>query len=205
MTSIVECMYGSQTFSTTSAKISTFALLPGDRKRTFPSRVMTEVGRRMHAASIDGHKLHGYWYTARYEHVEGMLLMIQMMSTVLRARRNNAAMLISLRESAESLLVQARISPHREAVFDTISAFVGRGDIISPAEAIELGYVLDTGYINTFFDMEEIEEVFDVSVLAAGTSDRPEVIEVSTVGGKKIKVLSAPKPKRKVVVRRKSR
>ena len=205
MTSIVECAYGGQTFSGTSAKISTFALLPGERKRTFPSKVMTEAGRSMHAASTDGHKLHGYWHTARYESVEGMLLMIQVMNTVMGARRNNAAMLISLRESAESLLVQARISPHRDAVFSTISAFVGRGDILSPAEATELGYVLDTGYINTFFDMEEIEEVFDVSVLAAGTADRPEVIEVATGGGEKIKVLASPKPKRKVVVRRKSR
>ena len=205
MTGLVECTYGGQTFSSTSAKISTFALLPGDRKRTFPSRVMTENRRDMHAASIDGHKLHGYWYTARYEHVEGMLLMIQVMNTVLGARRNNASMLISLRESAESLLVQAHISPHRDAVFNTISAFVGRGDILSPAEAIELGYVLDTGYINTFFDMEEIEEVFDVSVLAAGTADRPEVIEVATGSGEKVKVLSSPKPKRKVVVRRKSK
>jgi len=198
---LIELTYGSQTFDTTSAKIACFCMLPGNKIRVFPSTVMNERVRNSNAASIDGHKLHGYWTNARYDLVEGMVLMIQVTNSVRAARRNNASMLIALRDSAPSLLVQARIVPHRNAVFNSINAFAGNGDIISPSEAEELGYVLDRGYVDTFFHPEEVEEVFDVTELSPGT-DRPEIIEIRSVEGESVKVLGAPKPKRRVVVKR---
>jgi hypothetical protein len=176
-------------------------MLPGDKKKVFPASVMNERSRRSNAASIDGHKLHGFWTTAQYQAVEGMVLMIQVVSTVRAARRNNASMLLALRESAGSILVQARITPHRDAVFNSINAFTGLADIISPAEAEELGYILDRRYVDTFFHKEEVEEVFNVEELSPGT-DRPEILEVRSPDGGLVKVLGAPKPKRRVVVKR---
>lgn len=199
---LVEVCYGSQTFSTTSAKVAIFCLLPGNKAKSFPDKVMTQARKSSFPASTDGHRLHGFWTTAIYHHVEGMMLMVQVLNSVRGAQRNNASMLLSLRETGPTLMVQANISPHRDAALSKVTAFIGKADIMSPAEAMELGYVLDRNYIDTFFHQDEIEEVFDIQELSPATTDKPEIMEVSEPTGEKRKVLVSPKRKRRIVIRK---
>lgn len=207
-TTVVQVMHGHQTFRGTSSKVNVFAFntenLPGVQSRCFPSSILSAIGRATKApASIDNFADHGHWYTARMDHKEGTVLLLQVSNTMNGRPYSGAAVLLRLREEAPAVSVNAKLPAHRESVYNILPVFVGNADVLTVEEATDLGADMTSAYIDNYLDdEEEFEECWEVQGLNQGKTPKPTVEKVTTVTGETKAVVVGSQPRRRIRVRR---
>lgn len=205
---VVQVMHGHQTFRGTSSKINVFAFntenLPGVQSRCFPSSILSAIGRATKApASIDNFADHGHWYTARMDHKEGAVLLLQVSNTMNGRPYSGAGVLLRLREEAPAVSVNAKLPAHRESVYNILPVFVGNADVLTVEEATDLGADMTSAYIDNYLDdEEEFEECWEVQGLNQGKTPKPTVEKVTTVTGETKAVVVGSQPRRRIRVRR---
>lgn len=201
-------MHGHQTFRGTSSKINAFAFntekLPGVQSRTFPSSLMHSIGRATKTpASIDNFADHGHWYTARLEHKEGVVILLQVSNTMNARPYSGAGVLLRLRAEAPAISVNAELPANRESVYNVLPVFVGNADVLTVEEATALGATMTSAYIDNYLDdEEEFEECWTIQGLNQGKTPRPTVEQVKTVTGETKAVVVGSQPRRRIRVRR---
>ena len=206
--SVVQLMHGHQTFKGTSSKVNVFAFntqnLAGIQSRCFPSSLLHAIGRATKApASIDNFADHGHWYTARMEHSEGVLILLQVSNTMNGRPYSGAGVLLRLREEAPAISVNAKLPAHRESVYNILPAFVGNADVLTVEEATDLGATMTSAYVDNYLDdEEEFEECWEVQGLNQGKTPKPTVEKVTTVTGETKAVVVGSQPRRRIRVRR---
>jgi len=205
---IVQIMHGHQTFKGTSSKINAFAFnteeLPGVQSRTFPSALMHAHGRPQKVpASKDGFKDHGHWYTARLEHKEGTVIMVQATNTMNGRPYSGASCIVRLREDAPAISINAKLPSHRDSVYNILPAFIGNADVLTVEEAVDLGATMTDAYVENYLrDEDEFEECWEVCPLNKGNTPKPSIEMVRTVSGEKRAVVVGSEPRRRIRVRR---
>jgi len=202
---VIQLIHGSQTFKNASSKVNVFVMrADGTAKRDFPNKQMSSVKgtSTQTPAALDGFADHGKWYGTRYEAKEGAILMLQASTTYHGAPYNNGCMLLALRENAPLLKVDVITPPNNNATYQRVPAFSGKADSITVEESKDYGIVMPKNFINNYFDEEELEELFDVSILTEGTR-RPEMMSVRNEKGRVRKVAVVKEGGRRVRIRRK--
>lgn len=206
----INLSYGSQTFKGSSSKITTWAMrCSGDSMRDFPDKALQAMfGTGAYGktpASSNGLDTHGVWYTRAYENRDGVVLCIQASTTVSGTPYNDGAIFLHLDHNAPLLKVDVSLRPNRDAVYDNITAFVGRGYLIK-REELRKNYniQLRTSYLSRYMDEEEVDELFTVNTISTG-ADRPEFIQVRSSKGKDtVAAIRAP-ARRRIRLRRNKR
>ncbi len=197
---IVNTMYGSQSFQSTSAKIHLFAMMcNGGYDRVFLSKAGKIVGRYTKICASDKDiETNGCWFSSCMEVKEGTVVAVS--SSVSRLGRVYAegVLLVSLRKEAPLITIDVKVfSPNKVARFKKINAFIGRGDILETQELLDFNINYPKGMLSRFFDAEEIDELYTIRNLQEGVP-RPEMVLVPTGEGK-TKNIRMPKGKRRII------
>jgi hypothetical protein len=199
---IAEIMFGEQTFSGSTAKVTVQALILQDLKdgrhtsKMFPSKVLKKHGHgSAEMASIDHDGRHGQWYRHALIAEDGVILFFTGSAYVSRRPMYDAGAIIRLRQSGPFQRVRFVLPTEPSATFQSLPMFTGRGDLLTPKELEELGYAINRGQIDTFFDEEELEEALIVEELGAAIEDKPTLMTVRQNDGSEsvLEVPSAPK------------
>lgn len=127
--------------------------------------------------------------------------MIQATTSFRGAPYNQGITMIALRDEGPLIQVNVNLRPDRNAVYETLNAFSGRGDIIPVEEIEDYSIHFNDRFISNFFDEEELEELFVINTVAKG-KPKPDMIEVATEQGGVRKVAIDTGPKRRVRIRR---
>lgn len=198
----IEVTHGSCTFKYSSAKVVVFALPKNTTTRIFPSMVLSTIGTRLSVpASTDNYKGHGMWHKSQLESKNGTILLVQVQISRNGKRWADGSCILHLRHDAPLIEVGARVATDGLATYKTLKAFMGRADILSVEEAKDLGILMRDGYVNTFFEEDELEEVFDIVEHDAGTT-MPKIVKVAQPDGTEEGVMVAPTPGRRIRIRR---
>lgn len=205
---VVQIMHGHQTFKNTSSKVNAFAFniekLQGVQPRCFPSSLLQGIGRATKVpAAIDNFADHGHWFTARFHHNEGTILMLQVSNTMNARPYSGASVILRLRDDAPAISINAKLPANRDSVYNVLPAFVGNADVLTVKEAKALGAQMTSGYIDNYLDdEEELEECWDIQGLNKGNSPKPTVERFKTVTGETKAVVVGSQPRRRIRVRR---
>lgn len=96
----------------------------------------------------------------------------------------SGAILLRIRNTAALLNIIAKLPIGPDNLLgDTHSVFRGCADILSPQEAVVFGIQVPSRYVQQYFDVDEVEECFDIRELRPETAKRPEAQLVSTGSG----------------------
>lgn len=198
-------MYGSQTFSNSSAKIHTFVMQrDGTDRREFPDKQLMAQkaggSSNKFLAAINGVADHGVWYRKTYEAKNGVVMALSAKTTRNSAPYNNGVMFIALRDTGPLINVNVAICPNRNAVYESILVFQGNGDVLSDEDLENYGIVLPRTVARNTRNAEELEELFTVTTLSPGEA-RPQTIEVRESNGKVRKVQIIPEKSRRIRIR----
>jgi len=204
--SVIQLLHGNQTFKNTSTKINVFVMRADKTdKRDFPNKHLEQVKGTYSAvpAALDGYKDHGTWYNTRYTPQDGRVLLIMANTTYHGSPYSNGAMLVCLREEAPLLKIDVNNNAfNANAVHQVVPTFSGNADILTLDEVEDYGIVFNHNFINNYFDEEEVDELFSISVLSRGTP-RPKMLEVRTPEGSVRKVAIGAEGSRRIRIRRK--
>jgi len=199
--SAIMIMYGSHTFKTASSKVNLFYVPKDGSSRIFPSRILNkQASSSVVSGSSKGGTLHGKWITDTLDAEEGAVILVQTVSSTKGRQYLGGAIALQLRDGADLVKVEARLSANPDATYAALPAFVGMADILTPQEVLDLGCSLRGGYIRNYMDEEEVDEAFNVSILSKGTG-KPPTVELSDCFGNKKKVVVDPVPRRRIRVR----
>ena len=200
----VTIMYGNHTFKHSSSRVTVHACPTDGSKRVFPVDVLGggRAKPKHLSAAKNGYEDHGSWYRGQYLHKDGVILSLQLNVSYNGATRTSAVMLVRLREGANLIMVNAVLSKDAGATYGTLPAFTGHADVLSLAEAEELGVEFPRGMRGVYFDEEEIEEEFEVVELAEGTiPEKPQTVKVKRGGETKVVMIQGTKRRRLKVKR----
>ena len=115
---------------------------------------------------------------------------------------SDGAVILRLRPGAATLNIGATLPPARDNFLGTrFCMFQGAADILSVEEAELLGFRIPAGYVEKFFDLEQIEERFDVMEMAPAAIAQPELQVVATSNGQQVVEIAAT-PQRRMRFRR---
>lgn len=203
----VSFRWGSQTFARASSKINVFAMrADGTHNRDFPGKALPDTNRKNGVnpktpASVNDVESHGCWYAKEHESINGVIICVQATTNVNGAPYNAGATFIRLDADGPYIRVRVLLRPSRDARFNQIDAFMGRGHILDPEELPSYGVKLTRSYLDNYTDGEEIEELFVVEELSEGCS-KPQIVNVRMRGGESKSIALPTEVRRKLRVRK---
>lgn len=176
----INTIHGSQRGKRGCAVVNVFILPIDGGRKSFPSNVLPVVGRPSRvAAGSNGLTSSGTWTHTTMDVVEGAILMIHAVKTVNRAQRSNCCKLVQLRSTGPLIQIEAEMNHDTDMLHqERLPSFTGRGDILTGAQAKELGANITTKELTYFHEEEEVEEAFTVTVIAAPTKSEPKTVKV---------------------------
>jgi hypothetical protein len=224
--SLITVTYGNQVFDNRMSTLGVFMYLRNTGEATEAQRMSVTAARKALAedpttmervsraitgktpASTDGYEGHGVWYPVTMAQPDDTkkdaVLLLTGQETYRGAIRSQGALLIKLRKNGPLLHVGFKPCPHRLAMFSSVQAFYGRGDLLSLKEAEGYGVFLHPKYTNNFFELEEIEELFSIEEEAEELDTRPVLQEIKTTTGETKKIFMQKEKTRKLRIRQRS-
>jgi|SRR5471030_1529920 len=137
-------------------------------------------------------QINGTMYQDQCTHENGTIIMLQASKKRGGAALADGCILLRLRETAPLLNISGKLPLGAENLLgEGYLLFLGRADILSAEEVAVYQISVPARFVDTFFSMEEIDELFDVTEVASGTAERPEVALISTSTGLVVKEISA--------------
>lgn len=199
--------YGSQSFSgdggrggTSGSNYVWLVHSDGSGSKVFPSKVREVLSRTVTPAAISGAPEYGQWTRELVATEEGDILMSNATVSINGSIWAQAACFFRIRRGAPLMQLFAKFRPHRLAVNSRMPVFSTRADVLSADELEDYGVSLRASWLAAYCDQEEVDEVYDLVVVAAG-SDRPEMVRIETSAGE----VSQPVPaqsRRRIRIRR---
>ena len=191
---------GHQTFKKTSAKVYIFAMEGnGTHDRRFLHERGEKVGGMLKTpASSHDTPDNGEWFTSKLQMEEDIVVSISSTISVQGVINAEGVVLLYLRDDAPLISVRVDVrSPKRGAKHQSVTAFIGRADILNVKEAGDFNIVYPRGIISRFFDEEELEEIYTIRELQKG-KPRPTMVRVPTKDGRVKSVRLQKGPRRRV-------
>lgn len=200
--------YGSHTFAHTSAKVNVFIMRQdGTNIGGFPNKTLPSVGDgrpQTTAAAVDGYYAHGRWFSQLLGSENNRILRIDVSVTRAKSPYADASVYVLLNSQAPSIRIEADLcTDEHNAVYRTVSVFIGRGWVLEHDRLEELGIVVPPFFRRAKLQAEEIDELITVHQIAPGVATPPDTATVSTPEGP-VSVAIPAAPTRRIRVRRKS-
>lgn len=131
------------------------------------------------------------------EHPAYTLILLQSSRTKNGQLFAEGSLILRLREGADMLSISAILPTGPESVLgDRIQVFVGEADICLPEELTLLGVAIPKYYVDRYMNQEEIDELFDVSVVRQGLINKPRLVGVATSEGMVVRAVGEEAPRR---------
>jgi hypothetical protein len=196
------CGYGKATLSTSTTTLSAYRVQPPFARDSLVTSGMRNRGTSsMHNVGQHG-EINGRMYMDTVWHDPGTIVLLTASKTFRGITQSDGGILLRLRVGAAHLNIQAALPTGLDNYLGpSFCMFSGCADLLSVEEADVLGIRIPRGYIEKFFDPEQIEERFSVTEIAAETIPRPEFMVVATPTGTKIKEV-AHAPSRRIRIRK---
>lgn len=194
--------FGKAVLSTSTTTFSVMRVVgPWNREPAATSGVRRPGTATKHFVGAHG-DMNGTLYADVVEHEPGTFLLVSASKTVKGSPVSEGSIILRLRPGAAVLNVIGKLPPASENMFGTnFSLFQGNADILSVEEAELLGLRVPRGYVDRFFDPEEIGERFDVVEITPEVTAKPEFAPIITPSGVKVVEVAAA-PTRRIKVRR---
>jgi len=144
----------------------------------------------------------GALITARSEHENGTIILLQASWKRMRAPVADGALFFRLRAGAPLYRVDAKVPTGRENMYgDRFTIFSAYADIMNPDDLQQAGIVLPAQYENKFMSDEEIQECFYLMQLAPESAPRPAPVAILGAAGVVYREM-AQVPARRIRIRR---
>ncbi len=141
--------------------------------------------------------IHGNMYSDRCAIPDGTILMFQSQWRRGSVSTKDGCVLLRLRPGAATLNIKARLPHGPESLLgDVYQVFMGNADILSPEEAQVMKIDVPARFIQTYFNLEEVEECFIIDELNPERERKPDIALVSTSQGLVVKEVPAPATRR---------
>lgn len=185
----IQVGYGKATFPDNSATFAAF-VVEAPFKRTLVSKAFPKVGqtRRM---PVSAHPdIDGWLFEDTVPLPDGTIVCIQASRRFKGRSVCDGAIFIRTRLGGASLLISAHIPHDARCTHQTNQhvMFCGYGDILTYEEATEEGIDINSNFRYGFMDEEEVEETFNVQVIAPAKAAKPKVEKVVNVDGEEVKL-----------------
>lgn len=146
--------------------------------------------------------INGTIYGDTVEHDPGTFILLTSSRTRGQSPVEDGAVILRLRPSAARIVVQGCLPSMQDNHFgDYVTMFEGNADILSVDEAELHGLRVPRGFVQRFFDPEQVNARFVVTELVAEVADKPQFAAVATATG--VEVMQVPAaPSRRIRIRR---
>ena len=147
-------------------------------------------------------EINGVLFSDRVQLAPGTLAMLSVTKTMRGATIAQGTVLLRLRPRAAVISVCAKIPASRENFFGpSFNLFHGPADIMSVEEIELLGVRIPNRFREMFFNMDEINELIEITEITGEVAARPEISAVSTPEGVVIREVPA-EPRRRITLRK---
>lgn len=166
--------FGKCTFPTTTLRLSAFAVSDNTVfvDKAFPVLQKIWIPTSLHD------KYDGGFFNQVFDIPDGTILRLQASKTYRGLVSSEAAIHIRVRSDAATLSVALITPVDRRNDLDQVSAFMGRGDILSSDELLEMGVELSKSFVNRFLCIDEINECFIVTEIEPELNRPPAIVGV---------------------------
>lgn len=181
--------YGKATFPHTSVTIAGFAV-EAPFVRTLASKKLTKIGATNRMPVSAHPDIDGWLYSETIDVPDGTILLIQTSRKFRGSGLYDGALFIRARKDGDALLISAHIPPDARCTLPTHQhvVFSGNGDILTvedlDAEGIEPG----ERYTDAFMTEEEVEEAYNIQVIAKARAPAPKIEKVLNDEGEEVKL-----------------
>lgn len=162
--------------------------------------VSTGIRSRGTAVHLDvgrNNGINGNLYGDEVTHESGTIIMLTASRSIKGSPISDGAILLRLRQGAAYLNISGFLPTGPDNYCgDRFAMFQGNADIMSVEEVELLGIRVPHGYVQKFFDPEQIAECFDVVELRPAMAAKPEIVAVMTPSGVKIQEVAAAPSRR---------
>ena len=183
---IVSVGYGKENFSTQSASIAVFNVMP-DFKREFPSKVFRRQGGLQRYPASQYPEVNGYLFLESMVVPEGAILCIQASHRYRGSPIRDGAVFVRVRNDGPTLLIKAKLPANAEAlVSGDFLVFQGKADLMGLDDLAVYGVFPPNNWSGAFLDSEEVLECFIIDEIAKESAPRLAVERVETSDGEAV-------------------
>ena len=203
----IELCSGRATFKREAVSIGVYGMAAdGTSHRGTPSKMGlgSVCSASYNLASKSGYSANGYWNAKTYEARDGVILQIQANRSSANALDCIAGFIfIRLRKDAGVKLINVKVPYNSDALYGrSIKVFLGSGDIIPVEELRNYGVSLRETTINSYGQPDNIDKLFSIECISAGSVCRTETVTVETKEGVVQTYTIPKKPPRRLRVRK---
>lgn len=198
----VSLTYGTVNLKTASATLASLRVTAPFKKESAANTGRSEQASKEYFQSTQHREIGGGFTRQRVMHPEGTLLVLQASQTKRGVMYAEAAIFLRLRAGADLLNINVKLPVSQESrLGDTLQAFVGEADILTYEEIRLLGINVPKHYIDRYGNEDELDEMFETSVVRKGNISKPQLVAVATSEGTVIRAVGT-EAVRRVKIRR---
>lgn len=187
---VISVSFGKETFATTSVSLSAFVVV-APFERTLPSKTYKRQGACVSFPASAHPEINGCLYVDAVRIPDDVIMILQCSHKMRSSPVLDGAILLRTRTTGPMLTIHAALPVAREALTTgDFLVFQGRADVLTKAEAEDLGLEIPKHWAQAFLDKEEVKECYTISELspALAAKPTPPPMEVLDVDGEKVKV-----------------
>lgn len=185
--------YGKANFKTRSIVLTAF-IVEAPYKRTLVSKRYQKVGKTIVQQATSTPDIGGFFFTEHVEVPEGSVVQLQGSLRANGMPSADAAIFIRVRNGGSALLISSQVP--QGGYVNSHVVFSGHGDLLGSDELSSLGIEPPRGFVSTFMDRDEIEEVFTIREVAPAKEAPPKMEVRVTDSGERIAINVASAPRR---------
>lgn len=186
----VSVTYGKIVLSKSGQTVSSFRLKAPFQKDSAAQVGTVDLRSKESMAATRYRDIGGGFTRQRVELPANSLILLQISRTKNGTSYADAAIILRLREGADVLSISAKLPVGPESVLgDALQIFAGSADICDMGELQLLGIRIPKYYADRYMAQEEIDELFEISVVRPGLIAKPTLHAVATSEGVVIKAV----------------
>jgi hypothetical protein len=198
----VSMTYGKVVLKNSSATLAVLRVTAPFKRESAAMVGRSEQSSKEYFQSTAYRDIGGGFTRQRVGHPEGTLIVLQSSETKRGVLHAEAAIFLRLRAGADLLSINVKLPVGPESrLGDTLQSFVGAADILTYDEVRLLGINVPRHYRDRYGNEDEIDELFEVSVVRKGNISKPQLVAVATSEGTVIKAVGT-EAVRRVKIRR---
>lgn len=186
----VSVCYGKIVLKNAGQSVAALRITAPFKKESATQTGRAEMSSREFMQATRYRDVGGGFTRQRVMHPEGTVIALQATRTRGGVNFAEGAIFLRLRSDADHLLITSILPHGQESILgDRIQIFQGAADILTPEEVSILGLHMPTMYRKRYFNQDELDELFDISVVRKGNVTKPQLVALTTSEGPVVRVI----------------
>lgn len=194
--------YGAANFANQSTRLSGF-VVEAPFARTLVSKKFPKARPTTPIPCSEHPKINGYLYLDVCDIPDGTIIQVQTQWSHRGSSLRDGAVFLRMREHGPLIVVNARLPADGSSLLpnSTFMVFSGRADVLDPNELGSFGITTSRAFLSAFCDTEEVEECYDIQMVAEEVAPAPTITTEVNGDGETV-VFTSTQAARRVRVRR---